>query len=139
MKWTFKFIDIYKTRQSLDHWPEDFISRKDADEWVYLDGPLIMEGPSSDQPWRRVASGDAVRVPLVPYCTSSRDPAVAMAHAFQLGARAFMDWGSDYVAHVHLSVGAPVEEIDNYLPIKRDTKVSCFRYWIGLAIKVRSK
>jgi hypothetical protein len=138
MEWTFKFIDIHKTLADPTQLPEDFINRKDAEYWMYLDGPLIMDAHGVDQPWRKVISGDAVRIPLIPYCTANKDPTVALAHAFQLGARAFLDWGSDYVNRVHTSVGTPVEEIDNYAPVKpKGVKVDCFRFWIGLAIRLR--
>lgn len=138
MEWTFKFVDIHKTPYGNGQLPEDFLSRKDSEHWAYLDGPLVLSAHGSEQPWRRVSSGDAVRVPLIPYCTSCKDPAVALAHAFQLGARALLDWGSDYIARVHISVGAPVEEIDDYAPVKpKGGKVSCFRFWIGLAVRLR--
>lgn len=136
VKWSLRFIDI-EPAVSEGRVPEDFISASDAGPshvWKVLSAP-IDEGDH----WVTVMSGDAIRIPLHPYVTEDRDPAIAVALAFQLGVQAVLSSGLNYVSKAHMAVGVPVEEIDNYVSCKagknKSTKVDCFRFWLGFAMR----
>lgn len=133
MKWTFRFLDLAQTSQP----PTDFINRRDGEVWIYLDAPMGVEAPGASSIWRTVSSGDVVRVPLLPYCTHGTEPAVALAYAFQLGVQAFHGLNLDDFSVAHLSIGSPVEEFQEYIPIGKK-HIDCFRLWLGIALRVKN-
>lgn len=139
MKLTFNYIDLNKARE-FDMAPEDIIPRDDGRAWLMLDSPIILDGPQDpNKIWRYNYNGKFIRVALLPYCSIGLDPENALSHSLAIGFKAATQISSlnrNYsIERLHLSIGNPIEELEKYLDIG-GKKVDCFRYWLGISVKV---
>lgn len=140
MKWTYGFIDIAKCRELGQH-PEEYLARKGSERWQVLEGPVPMAPVDSaryQSVWVSYTGGDAVRIPLACYHTNSKDPAIALAMAVQIGGTALVGQSAAEIVRVHLSVGIPVEELDLYAQVSQTHVVDCYRFWLGIAVQLRN-
>lgn len=141
MKLTFTYIDLEQARR-LQTAPADIIPRESNKTWLLLDKPI--EPGTKQNPnnlWRFNYDGKFIRVPLLPYCSVGLDAENAIGHAVSLGFTAAAQISTinrNYsITRLHLSIGTPIEELEEYLALQTsDTKLDCFRYWIGISAEV---
>lgn len=133
MRTTFSYVAVenYLSRQAQ---PEEYIDPEPGCRAFYI----ATQKADGAFGWRHLADGPKVRVPLLPYCSVGKDAENAIGHAFQLGFRAACSAvrHAGPVLRMHLSVGAPVEELDGHL-LGAGGPVDCYRYWIGVCVFVR--
>ena len=127
--WSFGFVDVDGMAQE-NQLPVDMVRREDG-HWAYLNGPIDIDDIKSDLPWVAVTSGDAVRIPLIPYLSGSDDPEIAIALAFQIGIRSMLNIPHDHVQMIRISIGSPVEQV------AIDNQPTSHRFYLGLALKLR--
>jgi len=102
---------------------QQVIRREGSEIWKARAEPLKFTEDDGPLAWTLVREGELVRVPLLPYRTSS-DPVEAM-----LGA---MDVIQRYVEAVpnarrtHIILGRPIEDVDGE-----------FRFWVGFAAQLQ--
>ena len=105
--------------------------KRDGKTWLIRQRPIEVEGGGNEWSW--CASGDMIRIPLIPYCSVNDDPATLVGYAFQLGLRAREFVMPDYeLVQTHLSVGSPVEQAKLH-----DQDV--LRMWLGFAFVLKEK
>ena len=123
---TAEFIDVTKFIEA-EAIPEQTFPRVGEAVWQVRHDPVDFTKPRTDPGgWTLVREGDLVRVRLIPYRTSSRDPAEYGLVAMDMAARLFMDFPQ--ALRVHIIFGKPVEDLS--------PEVDAFRFWVGVAIQV---
>lgn len=127
MKLTYHKVNIAPFLQA-NQMPVDAFEVELKDTWWYPDQPVTPDKVTS---WVK-GTGEAVRIPLVPYLVNV-DPPAAMAHAAQIGAQALAELPtivSGRVVQLHLSIGTPVENM-------RSQQGPLLRYYLGLGCIVK--
>lgn len=113
--------------------PATLVKRQGGEHWLVRDLPLGVDAKAS-QTWGLVHDGAEVCIPLFPYLSNGPDPAIALAFAFELGAKARDTLGWHYtVTRAHVSVGHPVQEVDGLT----EQGVAVLRFWLGFAFVIR--
>jgi len=123
---TAEFVDITKFIEA-EAIPEKTLPRLGEEVWQVRNAPVDFTKARTDPGgWTLVREGDLVRVRLIPYRTSTRDPAEYGLVAMDMAARLFMDFPQ--ALRVHIIFGKPVEDLS--------PDVDAFRFWVGVAIQV---
>lgn len=140
MKLSFAYIDIAKC-QSAKQVPEELIKRTDGKVWIVVSKPVEI-GAAADvsKLLRFNAHGAFIRIELFPYCSVGADLTNVVGHATSVGfaaADAIHNAGQHTIDELHLSIGTPVASLKNYLVINNNETVDCFRYWLGIAAKIK--
>jgi len=125
-QYTAEFVDITKFIEA-EAIPEKTLPRLGEEVWQVRNAPVDFTKARTDPGgWTLVREGDLVRVRLIPYRTSTRDPAEYGLVAMDMAARLFMDFPQ--ALRVHIIFGKPVEDLS--------PEVDAFRFWVGVAIQV---
>lgn len=121
MKLTVTHVDIRPYLEA-EQLPTEVRSRPRTGVWRVVTAPLLS---SVEQGWLTEATGEFIRIPLIPYQTSL-DPAVSLAFAVQLGALVLARCGRPTC--LHLAVGHPLQDL-------RSQGVEGLRLWLGMALE----
>lgn len=88
--------------------------------------------------WRRSFGSEFVYIPMFPFCSTSPDTHVLAAVLTGYGV-SLVNVDPNEIDEVHISIGAPVEYLHNYLSPgeNRADSGDCFRVWLGAAYKLK--
>jgi hypothetical protein len=107
--------------------PVGIFTRGAQEEWQVAMNPIVPDRPME---WSLAKDGDAVYVPLVPYRVTM-DPegsfAFLLATGVLAGIQVNMTRGP--IKKIHVIRGKPVEDLR--------PEVDAFRFWVGLAIRIK--
>jgi len=105
--------------------PQLCLPREPDSIWRVRQQP-IQPGVFQPQPqaWSTVKEGDLVRIPLIPYRTSSRNPEEVLLAAIQIGQRNVREFSE--LLRIHLVVGDPIQDLEEH---------NAFRFWLGVAVR----
>lgn len=109
--------------------PHDLIQSGAGGVWFVRRRPLVLMGDGANVvtsgDWKLVADGNAVVVPLLAYHVPTDRPCDIIAMVAAAVSRVVAN--NKPFLRVHVSVGDPVEELDE----------GGFRVWVGVACRVR--
>lgn len=108
--------------------PEKCLRRSGNDIWYVRKEPIDFsrtEHAQDPMHWALVRSGDMVRVPLIPYRSSSLEPHELMMAVIDIAQRSVIDHHA--ATRIHWVVGRPVEDLR--------PEAEAFRIWLGLAMQ----
>ena len=122
MRTEFRFVDINQAPQGLGL-PAIVVAREGGGAYYVPEQPF-------DRPfnWLATREGSFVRVPLYRFQSNGRQPSVAMAFAFELGARCVLQ-APCVPKKLFLAVGVPVEDLAAV------GGPDALVFWIGVALQ----
>ncbi len=107
MLFTYNRVDV-AAYAGMPEGPQDVITREPRDTWLVAYSPIV---PGEVIRWSVCQKEQHVLIPLVPYLLSTQ-PELALGYMLQLGLSAAAQL-ERRVARLHLSLGSPVNEVDD--------------------------
>jgi hypothetical protein len=107
--------------------PEKALRRKGTDVWRVRKEPVTFSDEDEDpRVWALNRDSELIRIPLIPYRTSSQDFSELVVAAMDVMARCLVQVPNP--KRIHIVVGKPVED--------RRPEAEAFCFWVGLAFQI---